>query len=168
MKESIVTFVVIALLLAFPAMSLTPGHSSRQIVKVRTKPLTMLVSVRNVVDFGSVEVNTNVCSNRDDVEIKTPGSGILTVKITDLDTTRGGNQLNYSDLNGAISELWLQESTTDTSRDYNDITLIGSGEVPGILPQPIDASRVTSYEICIKTGNVYDAYDSIELTYQLS
>ena len=149
-------------------MCIRDRRSTKQVVKVRTKPAAMLIKVRDTVDFGSVEVNTNVCSNQEDIEIITPGTNTLTVKITDLNTERYGTQLSYSDLNGAISELWLQESATDTTRDYNDITLIGGGEIPGILPQPIDATRKTSYEICIRTGNVYGVYDSIELTYELS
>ncbi len=164
---------VLALALAIlttvmPVAALSPGGTARQVVRVRTQAVSMLIRVRDVVDFGVLPTNTNVCSDRPDVEIVTPGPHTLTVKVTDLDATRYGQQLNYTDMRGAIAELWLQKSSSDTSRDAGDVTLIASSSVPGLLPQTLDASTTGSYEVCVKTGTAAGVFDSVELTYELS
>jgi len=148
--------------------ALTPGHSARQVVKVRTRVVAMYVRVRSTVDFGYVDLNSNVCTNYPDIEVKTPGPSRLTVKISDLDTRKTGDQLEYTDLNGAIRELWLQEMGDDVDRDVEDVTLITEGSVPGITPQELDASKRVGYEICIRSGSEPNKYDSIELVYELS
>ncbi|MCD6403113.1 MAG: hypothetical protein J7K98_02165 [Candidatus Aenigmarchaeota archaeon] len=163
---------VLSVLLATSLLQLVaaivPGQSARQVVKVRTKAVSMYVRVRGTVDFGYVDLDSTVCSDYGDVIVQMPGSGRLTVRITDLDTATYGEQLNYNDLHGAIKELWIQEMSDDTTRDPTDVTLIADGSVPGVLPQELDVSKRVSYEICIKTGSEPDKYDSIELTYELS